>query len=235
MIYVTSDIHGQFDKLKALLDKADFGDKDFLFILGDVIDRNGDGGVRMLRWLMAQPNMQLILGNHEAMLLGCTFLLEPITEELLNELTAEQVDLATLWMDNGAEPTLKALKEWLYEEPAAKEALLDYLREAPLYETVTAGGREYLLVHGGLENFSPKRKMAKYRADELLWSRPQPQERYFEEVYTILGHTPTSFYGDEYKGRAYITDTWMDIDTGGAAPEGSPMLLRLEDRQAFYL
>lgn len=235
MIYVTSDIHGQFNKLRALLEKVNFSEEDFLFVLGDVIDRNGDGGVKMLRWMMAQPNVALLLGNHEAMLLACIFLLEPITEESLNKLTPEQMDMAALWMDNGAEPTLKALKEWLYEEPQAKEALLDYLHEAPLYETVTAGGQDYLLVHSGLEHFSPQKKMKKYTPDELLWHRPHPEERYFDSVYTILGHTPTDYYGDEYKGRGFITDTWMDIDTGAAAPDGSPMLLRLEDRQAFYL
>lgn len=235
MIYVTSDIHGQFNKLRALLDQANFGDEDFLFVLGDVIDRNRDGGVGMLRWMMSRPNVSLILGNHEAMLLSCLFLLEPITEESLNRLTAEQMDLATLWMDNGAEPTLTALKEWLYDEPEAREALIDYLRSAPLFETVTAGDHDYLLVHSGLENFSPKKKLSRYTADELLWHRPHPEDRYFEKIYTILGHTPTDFYGEMNKGKVFVTDTWMDIDTGAAAPEGSPMLLRLEDRKAFYL
>ena len=235
MIYATSDIHGQFQKLRALLKKVNFGDEDFLFVLGDVIDRNGAGGVDMLRWMMTQPNVSLILGNHEAMLLGCLFLLDPITQESLDRLTAEQMDLASLWMDNGAEPTLRALKEWLYEEPEAREALVDYLRDAPLFETVTAGGQDYLLVHSGLENFAPKKKLSKYTADELLWHRPHPDQRYFDEVYTVLGHTPTELYGEGHKGRAFVTDTWMNIDTGAAAPDGAPMLLRLDDRQAFYL
>lgn len=69
MIYVISDLHGYpLEKLKKLLNKADFSDNDFLYILGDVIDRNGDGGVEMLCWLMEQSNIQLLLGNHEAML-----------------------------------------------------------------------------------------------------------------------------------------------------------------------
>ena len=48
-------------------------DDDFLYILGDVIDRNGDGGVAMLRWIIARPNVQLLMGNHEAMMLDCDF------------------------------------------------------------------------------------------------------------------------------------------------------------------
>ena len=75
MTYVISDLHGYpIEKIeKCCLKKANFGEDDFLYILGDVIDRNGDGGVGILRWLLSQPNVQLILGNHEAMLLSCEF------------------------------------------------------------------------------------------------------------------------------------------------------------------
>ena len=76
MLYVISDLHGYpLEKLKMLLAKANFSDNDFLYILGDVVDRNGDGGVEILEWLLSQPNAQLILGNHEAMLLSCEFCL----------------------------------------------------------------------------------------------------------------------------------------------------------------
>ena len=45
MTYVISDLHGYpIEKLKMLLEKAEFGEDDFLYILGDVVDRNGDGG-----------------------------------------------------------------------------------------------------------------------------------------------------------------------------------------------
>ena len=82
MIYVISDLHGYpVQKLKALLRSAGFGGDDFLYVLGDVIDRNGDGGVGVLRWLAEQPNAQLLLGNHEAMLLSCDFLFETVTDE----------------------------------------------------------------------------------------------------------------------------------------------------------
>ena len=71
MTYVISDLHGYpIEKLKMLFEKANFGEDDFLYILGDVIDRNGDGGVEILQWLLSRPNVQLVLGNHEAMLLA---------------------------------------------------------------------------------------------------------------------------------------------------------------------
>ena len=62
MIYATSDIHGYpSDLFRDLLTKAGFGPSDHLYVIGDVIDRNGDGGVAMLRWMMRQPNVTLLL------------------------------------------------------------------------------------------------------------------------------------------------------------------------------
>ena len=61
-VYVTSDLHGlPLKDLKLLLDSVNFNDNDWLYILGDVIDRQNDGGVEILKWLLNQPNAQLIL------------------------------------------------------------------------------------------------------------------------------------------------------------------------------
>ena len=77
MIYAISDLHGlELEKLKALLKKANFCENDWLFVLGDVVDRQNDGGVEILKWLLEQPNAELLLGNHEAMLLSCVFVFE---------------------------------------------------------------------------------------------------------------------------------------------------------------
>ena len=70
MIYVTSDLHGYpLEKFRSMLDSVGFSQKDFLYILGDVIDRGADG-ISLLRWIMLQPNVELLLGNHEAMMLA---------------------------------------------------------------------------------------------------------------------------------------------------------------------
>ena len=99
MIYVTSDLHGlEITKLKALLKKACFNENDRLFVLGDVIDRQNDGGVAILIWLSEQPNTQLILGNHEAMLLSCDFVFNEITEESIKHFDKEQTELLNNYM-----------------------------------------------------------------------------------------------------------------------------------------
>ena len=112
MIYVISDLHGYpHEKFLALLDKAGFGKNDFIYIIGDVVDRNGDGGVETLNWLMYQTNVQLILGNHESMLLACAFVFDEITEDSINSLTAEKIDILTRYQADGGDVTLKAMQK----------------------------------------------------------------------------------------------------------------------------
>lgn len=161
MTYVISDLHGYpLKKLKKLLRKAEFSDKDFLYILGDVIDRNGDGGVEMLCWLLRQPNVQLILGNHEAMLLSCEFVFDEITENSIESMPEEKIGLLNNYMLNGGDVTLKALQKLKKNSPDTVLDILDYLRDAPLYEAVTAGERDFLLVHSGIDNFDKNKKLS---------------------------------------------------------------------------
>lgn len=230
MIYVTSDLHGYpLGKFKALLSKANFSERDFCMVLGDVIDRGPDG-IRLLEWMMLQPNVDMILGNHEAFLLACDFLFDAVTQERIDSLTTEKMDVLSDWLQNGGDVTLKALRE---TDPAQVEAIMEYLREAPLYETVSAGGREFLLVHSGLENFDKDKPLGAYTADELLWCRPSWDDRYFDEIITVFGHTPTGLFGREYADRMVQTDTWIDIDTGASSGR-RPMLLRLDDLTPIY-
>ena len=234
-IYVTGDLHGLApETLERLLAKAGFTDADWLYVLGDVIDRQNDGGVKMLKWLLFQPNVQLILGNHEAMLLSCDFVFDEITEDSISTFSKEKMELLQNYMANGGDVTLKALRELNQSDRETLLEILDYLRDCPLYETVSAGGKDFVLVHGGFENFSPKRKLSDYAADELIWYSTRLDDEYFEDAITVLGHTSTMSYGDEYNGKILRTPTWINVDVG--VPYGnSPALLRMDDLKEFYL
>lgn len=68
MIYIMSDIHGRLDLFEQMLDKIGFSDNDFLYVLGDSIDRGG--GLQVLLRIMElhqKKQCELILGNHEMM------------------------------------------------------------------------------------------------------------------------------------------------------------------------
>ena len=68
MIYILSDIHGQYERYKAILEKIDLQDEDTLYVLGDVIDR-GPASLQILFDIMERPNAHMFLGNHEHMML----------------------------------------------------------------------------------------------------------------------------------------------------------------------
>ena len=234
-IYVTSDLHGlPLADLKRLLNIVNFNDDDWLFILGDVIDRQNDGGVEILKWLLEQPNAQLILGNHEAMLLSCDFVFEEITNESIGNFTKEKMELLMDYTQNGGDVTLKALRNLMRDEPDTLADILDYLRDAPIYETVSVGDKDFLLVYSGLDHFDKNKRLADYTVDELIWARPEITDEYFDDVITVFGHTPTMFYDHANKGKTLKTKTWIDIDVGVLAGN-SPALLRLDVLKEFYL
>lgn len=228
--YVTSDLHGySLKKFKDFLGEVGFGNNDFLYILGDVIDRGPDG-VKILKWLMLQPNVQLILGNHEALLLSCDFLFDEITEDSISRLTGTKLNTYMTWVSNSGQVTLDALSGTRDKEI---QYILEYLREAPLYETVTVNNRDFVLVHSGLGDFRKDKKLKEYSLDEMLWTRPSLNTRYFDDVITVFGHTPTVVYGNEHLGKIIKTDTWINVDVGvGIGQE--PCLLRLDDMKEFY-
>lgn len=192
MIYVSSDIHGYpLSKFKALLYKAGFGPDDELYILGDVIDRNGDGGIEMLRWMMGQENVHFLLGNHEQMMLFCAFLFDEITEDNYRLFIPLRMQFYDNWLSNGAEPTIGTLRKLIREDRGEFEDLMDYLREAPLYDILKVNGNVYLLVHAGLGNYDKSREIDEYTEDELLWTRPALTDAYYPGVTVVFGHTPT--------------------------------------------
>lgn len=231
MIYVTSDWHGYpLERIKELLKKANFSDDDFCYVLGDVIDR-GNEGIKTLRWLLAQPNIQVLMGNHEKMFVSCDFLFDNISDTVIANLDKKQKEYFITWMANGARATINEALKYNHK---IISYVLDKVKRLPLYKTLDIGDKTFLLTHSGLGGFDVDKKLCDYSQEELLWNRPKITENYSQEFITVFGHTPTLYYGEKYKGKAIITKTWIDIDTG-AACGFAPMLLRLDDMKEFYI
>ena len=95
------------------------------------------------------------------------------TEESIRRFGKEQMELLNNYMLNGGDVTLKALRKLKIESPETLNGIIGYLKEAPLYETVHAGEKDFLLCHSGLDNFSPERNLADYTADEFIWAWPE--------------------------------------------------------------
>ena len=232
MIFVTSDIHGRSDMLWKLLEKAGFSQdrEDRLYILGDVIDRNQNGGVDILKWIMDTPNVELLLGNHEKMLLEARWLFEDNGDMKLRSGMIKALDR---WKHNGADPTIRALRQ---ETPEMRRRILDHLSACALYKTVQVRDKTYVLVHGGLGNYAPNKDLSDYSDEELLWERPYLTTVYAPVEFTvILGHTPTVLYDKKGPSRMLKTGSWWDIDTGAAYKDGCPMLLCLDPLLEYYV
>ncbi len=208
MIYATSDLHGYpIDKFLYLLDEVKFSGKDTLYILGDVIDRGPDG-IKLLKWCMRQPNVKLLMGNHERMLLRCEDMILGPTE-----LSTPLMRSLDHWMSNGGEMTVEALKN---ESAETRYRILDYLRELPIYAELTAGGVHYVLCHAGLGGYEEGKPLSEYSEHDLTWERPDLDTVYSRDFITVFGHTPTCYVSRYSEGSVIKTETWWNIDTGAA-------------------
>lgn len=231
MVYVTSDLHGYpLSRFLDFLNKSGFTEKDFLVIIGDVIDR-GHEGAEILKWIIEQDNVELILGNHELMMQRCRFAFAEINDDSIQSLSHEDMRALKNWAKNGAEPTLTGLQR-LPRETVLE--ILDYLDGCPVYEDVKINGKRFILTHGGLGGYEKGKPLDSYEPYDLVWHRPSLDEVYDGDFTVILGHTPTWYYGDMYKGRMIKTESWINIDTGVAFGL-HPMLLRLDDMKEFYI
>lgn len=129
--------------------------------------------------------------------------------------------------------TLKSLAKLNKESPETVADILDYLRDCPLYEAVTAGGKDYFLCHSGIDEFEKSKKISDYPADAFIWAWPRIDDDYFDDIITVFGHTPTMNYGEQYRNKIIKTKTWIDIDMGAADGKTEPVLLRLDDMKEF--
>lgn len=238
MTYLTSDLHGYSLRglLEFLYEKLLYdSEEDSLYVLGDVIDR-GVHGIELLRWMMKEPSVELLMGNHEAMMLSSMeLLLGDVKKEKSPEEREEELSILDAWFDNGGVPTFKAFRK--LSGPKQRD-LLDYLRDCPLYRVLETDAGTYILVHGGFKNFSPERKLSSYKPEELLWTRPDfERERYFnrDDITVIVGHTPTMLIGNgEYARRFYLGRDLICLDTGSGYG-ARPGFLCLETMEALYL
>lgn len=232
MIYAVSDIHGCYDKYQGLLKKIRFGSNDTLYVLGDVIDRGPDG-FKILLDMVQRPNVANLMGNHEAMAINALpRILSAVEENGEVILTGDDAEAVELWFHNGGELSL-ADYLWLNEEQA--QTTLDYMCNMPLYKEVEAGGQQFVLVHGGLEGFSPSRPLADYTPNEILWCRPEENTVYYPDRYVVFGHTPVQLLGTSTPAKIYRKDNLIDIDCRCVFQGGRLGCLCLDTMEEIYV
>lgn len=230
--YVTSDIHGQYEMYMDLLKRIRFSREDYLYVIGDVLDR-GEKPIETLLYIMNKDNMKLILGNHESMAKDCLkFYTADITSETVRDLNDEMLKKLRIWSDNGNRTTLDGFKSIKID---VQKEIIKYLNQCPYYEEIIVNESDYLLVHAGLDNFSAQRRLESYSLEELVWTRRDYKEKYFDDKIVISGHTPTQLIRKNKRpGYIYIYDNSIDIDCGAYLCGGRLAALCLETGEEFY-
>jgi len=229
--YVMSDLHGNYEDYKKILDMIHFSDEDILYINGDVIDR-GTGGIKILQHMMMQPNIYPILGNHEYAAGICLrFLIKEITEESIGEIEEETINNLLEWQNIGGQTTIDEFHKLSREE---KQDIVDYLDEFSLYEEVTVNGKQFIIVHAGLANFSPDRPLEYYEMHELIFKEPDYDTVYFPDKYLVTGHLPTmAIEGNTRPNKIFIKNNHIAIDCA-AGYDGCIGCICLDNFEEFY-
>ena len=232
MIYCMADIHGNYEGYLEMLKKIRLQDSDTLYVLGDVVDR-GNGSMKILQDMMLRYNVIPLLGNHEYMAVQCLgFLMKEITEDTLENLEEGILQGLLEWQRVGGQETIAEFQKLSYEE---KLDILDYLEEFSLYEEIAVKGREYVLVHAGLDGFSPDKPLDEYGLHELIFNKPDYSKEYFVDRYLVTGHTPTRMIDGNsmpdyiYKGNHHIA---IDCGSGYGGRLGA---ICLDTGEEFYV
>ncbi len=230
--YVISDIHGEYELFIQLLDKIRLKDSDTLYILGDVLDR-GPHPVKTLLKLMEMPNAICMVGNHEFMALEClNIFMQEVTDDFLEKLDIKEFENYLEWLENGGQTTIDELCAL---DIATRKEIQEFLGELLVYEEIIVAGRDYVLVHAGIANFSPDTGLDEYGIHELVWSRPDYSIPYYEDRYVITGHTPTQLIkGNEKPGYIYKNKNHIAIDCGSYRPDGRLAAICLDTWEEFY-
>lgn len=212
MIYVTADIHGDYEKYTALLEKLRFSQRDTLYVLGDVVDR-GPRSLEILRDMMLRPNVIPLIGNHEYMALQCLrFLMTEVSRDSLAALDESVLRGLLEWQAVGGQTTIDEFRRL---SAAEREDVMDYLEEFSLYEELRVGGRNYVLVHAGPDNFSQDRPLADYGIHELIFHAPDYSRTYYPDRYLVTGHLPTrNIPGNPHPDRIFRENNHIAIDCG---------------------
>lgn len=249
-IYAVSDLHGQYKTFLEGLRQIEFTDADFLYVIGDAIDR-GPNSVELLTHVMNAKNMDLILGNHEFMMLNSVSL---DGEAFCNG------DDWDLWLySNGGNMTYEKYKNLTLDE---RKRLLAWLRGRCLMKIVECprGGTKFCLTHS---NYVPWYENVAYKdmdyetASNIVWNSifRKDETKINDSVYRdhkqyvfVTGHVPvqrafnmrdlTSVMQNGIQSITY-KENLINIDGGCAMGkqyldcENGAIFLRLNDRKVF--
>ncbi len=237
MIYVMSDLHGDYEKYKKMLEKINFSNDDTLIINGDICDRGPDSA-KIYTDVMSRNNVFAIKGNHELMA-------EIPLEIIIKKYANKEIDIPVLmgepdfwcWIDNGGVSTLTSLFD---VDPSTRLRIYEFIKKMPYYKIVYTSNKKFVILHGGISQDVKLSQINKADPHALVWTRPSFDSTYFDDENTVLvvGHTPTILINAEVPAKIYHgKGNLINIDCGAAYPAygGRLSCLCLDTSEEFYV
>ena len=224
MIYVCSDIHGEYGVYLDFINSI-FTDDDTLYVIGDVLDR-GSNAIDLIQDIMQRSNVVMLKGNHEK-------ILADTLEELCGASSENEIRTIideSLAIDRiGQEETLL---DFAKLNKSQQRDIIDFINGLPLYEELEIDGKTYLLVHGGLPDFSDI-PVEWYEEDDLLFGPHDYDETHYEDTIVIVGHVPTRFIHGAIPDEILRRNDTIAIDCG-CGFGGQLGVLCLDTDEEFY-
>ncbi len=243
-VYVVSDLHGQFEVFAEGLKKIEFGEHDYLYVIGDAIDRGNDG-IRILQYIKEHHNMDLLIGNHELLMLNSV---DPHGRAKCNGCDSD------LWLyGNGGNKTFAQYEKLTLR---SRRSLLLWLHRRYVVKKLDVNGRFFCLTHSYYIEGSEDKIYSEMNPDDIqdiVWKsmyrddfETHGQNIYGDYDYTfITGHVPVQrvmgcfeFQENYNELRIFEKNNFVDIDGGCAMGyhEGlnnGALFLRLDDMKVF--
>ena len=212
--FVIGDVHGRRTQLRRLVEMLPRDpSRDKLVLLGDLIDRGEEipGAVAdVIAWQREQPNVVVLRGNHEQMLLdliddGTPLWLHPaVGSDYTFEQYAGEGRVLSIALNDNAEVMRREMAK------AVPAEHLEFFRRLPLFHE-----DEYAFyVHAGLDGCKHPRETS---ARHLLWTRDPEFYKHYHGKPCVFGHTPTQLLpllGRIGRHGIYIAHSAIGIDTG---------------------
>lgn len=230
MIYVTSDIHGYYDEFLQMLEVIGFSPEDYLYIIGDVLDR-GPKPLELLRYVMEQPNIELLIGNHEDAFMWAV---HKNTSQFSEKLIMD------FWMGHGGDITFGQFSQLTEDE---QDLFIEYLSVCPRYKILSD---DTVLVHAAVLTDKVKYNTLKELMEQqddfaMVWEVADFIKHPFHMKYgrMIFGHTFTLMIREMVGQALDSVEIWKDgqrlgIDCGYQFG-GRMAFLRLDDMKEYYL
>ena len=229
-VYVMSDLHGNYEGFMSILEQIHFSEADELYVDGDIVDRGRDG-IKILQYMMMQPNIYPIIGNHEyALMQVLDFVTQEITEETIGKIDEKTLQNIIEYQNIGGQVTLDEFHKLSKEE---QQDIMEYLEEFTAYEEITVSGKSFVIIHAGFINFNLNRRLDDYQLYELIFKAPDYEKVYFKDKYLVTGHLPTRAIEGAKPDEIYIANNHIAIDCASGYG-GKVGCIRLDDFNCFY-